>query len=328
MDRRYRVFVLAAAVLLTLWAYQPVLRHGTFVYEDDHVSPAAWTVPGRGLAQWSILAVGPDAHRQHAVNVGLHILVGLSLYILTTALVSPLAGVLATSWHLLHPLNSEAVSYLTARGDLLVALFSVAAAWAALRGGAWWLLAGVAVIASALSKEIGLIAAPLVVATVMAWRPIQAHGAVLQALWCALGLAVGVAGARVLSWFTLTASGLSWPEFVTLQNAALWHLLALILWPVGLSIDHDIMALSLEFRASAWLMTAAAAAGTVWAWQRYPAGAWAVLWLVVATAPRLVFASDEFLHEYYLYPAMLGISAAMGVWLARLCAPAPVLREA
>ena len=319
MDRRISVFLLAAAVLLTLWAYQPVLRGGTFVYEDDHVSQATWTVPGRGLAQWTIHMIGPDANRQHAVNVGIHLLTGVALYALTSALFSPLAGALAASWHLLHPLNSEAVSYLTARGDLLVALFSVLAAWAALRGRAWWLLAGVTVVGSALSKEIGLIALPLVVVTVALWRPYRASGFVVQGLWCALGIVVGAAGLRITSWFTLTASGLSWPEFASLQNVALWHLLALIPWPVGLSIDHDVVALSVGVQALAWTLTATAAGVTVWAWKRYPVVAWAIAWTAVAVAPRLVFSTDEFLHEYYLYPATVGISAAIGVGLARLC---------
>lgn len=328
MDRRVSVLVFCAALVLTLWAYRPVLTNGAFVYEDDHVSPAVWTVPGRGLAQWSILAIGPDANRQHAVNVGLHLLVGLSLYLLTAALVSPVAGALAAAWHLVHPFNSEAVSYLTARGDLLVALFSVVAAWAALKGGQWLTVAGGAIVASAFSKEIGLVAVPLVAVTLCIWRPIRLPSVALQALWCALGLTVGAAGWRITSWFSLTASGLSWPEFVTVQNAALWHLLLLIPWPVGLSIDHDIAALSLGVRMVAWTLTAAAAVTAVWAWTRAPVVAWAITWVAVTVTPRLVFGSDEFLHEYYLYPATVAISASVGVGLARLCAPVAVLQEA
>jgi hypothetical protein len=76
-----------------------------------------------------------DPWGYHAFNIGIHVLAALVLYgILRATLLSdslrprwarvatPLAGVIAAIW-LLHPIQTESVSYTIQRGESLMGLF-------------------------------------------------------------------------------------------------------------------------------------------------------------------------------------------------------------
>lgn len=333
MDRRPSItrVTLGLLLLVTALVYSP-LRTAWFVYEDDHgiTGATTWTMPGRGLTQWAYGVLGTQAPAQHAVNVGLHLTVGVLVYAVAAVIATPLAGVLAATMLLLHPLSSEAVSYLSARGDLFVALFTLLVVWAVLtwtdRRGAWRLaVAGMALLGAALSKEIGLVAIPLVVLTLLVFRRgLPQTGWLTSALWGGLGVVAGATWWRVSTWI-VTAHGdggavFDWPTFVTLQLTAVWHLLALIVWPAGFSIDHDIIGLAFAWRIAAAALTASVAVLGVWAWRRAPLVAWVIGWVALCVAPRVVFASTEFVHEYHLYPAMTAVSIGIGVLAARWCA--------
>jgi len=319
---------------MTALVYSP-LRMAPFVYEDPHFlqADATWMVPGRGLTQWTYEVLGTDALAQHALNVSLHLTVGVLVYTVTAVIATPLAGVLAATALLLHPMQSEAVSYLSARGELLVAVFSLLAVWLVLtwtdQRGMWRLaVAGAALLGAALSKEIGLIAVPLVVLTLLVFRRwLPQTGFLLNALWCGLGVVAGATWWTVSSWVvTAHQNGgwvSDWPTFVTLQLTAVWHLLPLVVWPDGFSIDHDIVGLSLTTRLVAILLTLQTAVIGVWAWRRAPTLAWVISWVAIYVAPRFVFASTEFVHEYHLYPAMTAVSIGIGVLAARWCARWP-----
>jgi hypothetical protein len=322
MDRaRLTLIGLCAVTILCYW---PAFS-ASFVHEDDHAleATAVWTIPGRGLSQWTVDAIGPDAGRQHALNLGLHLVVGVLVYAVAAELVAPPAALLAAAVFLLHPVNSEAVSYISARGDLFVALWSLVAVWGVLRGGLFGMaLGGLSLVAAAMSKEIGLIAIPLTVWTLLVFRRgIPAW--VQPALWCALGLVVGAAWYRMVSWITTIpgAGGpvFDLPTFALLQLTAVWHLLALYAWPVGLSIDHDVVGLSRHWRVAACLLTPAVAVTAVWAWRRAPLVTWAIGWLAICVAPRFVFGTSEFVHEYHLYPSIAGLSVLAGAGVAQWC---------
>lgn len=324
MDTRHTV-TLAGLLVLTAALYAPILR-APFVYEDIHglTAPVSWAIPGRGVTQWTWQVVGPDPPRAHGLNVALHLgNAGLVAWV-GLALAGPTAAVAAAGIWGLHPLLTEGVSYVTARGDLLVTLFTLIAVGLALRVGmvvsAWRLTGiGLALLGAALSKEIGLVALPLVLWTLMVSRP--SSGVLRQALWGLIGLMVGATWGRVASWLAMdpTSGGAwwPWPEFVSLQLVALWHLLALIVWPVGLSIDHDPVTVSAGGHGLAWALTGTVLAVGIWAWRRAPLVAWALGWGVLAVGPRFVLPTNEVIREYTLLPALVGGCVLMGALVAR-----------
>ena len=70
----------------------------------------------------------------HAVNLIIHLLVGLLLYaiVLKTIRNVPLATAVAAIW-IVHPLNTEAVTYVVQRSESLAALFYLAVIYCLIR---------------------------------------------------------------------------------------------------------------------------------------------------------------------------------------------------
>ena len=277
---------------------------------------------------WTWQAVGREPAWYHAGNIGLHLLNGALVYGVASTLLPGATPLVAAGVFLLAPANSEAVSYVSARADLLATAFVLIAVWLSLgRPTAWrWLLIGHALVAAALSKEIGLIGVLLVALTVVCLRPQIAARALLAPLWIGLGAALGVAWPVLLSWMTMSPQGggptWSFGAFVVLQVTAIWRLLALLVWPSGFSIDHDIVGLSRLWTLAAWLLTASSLVLALNG-RRRPLVAWGLAWTGVALAPRLLFHTNEFVREYQMYLALVGpillVSlAAVSLWQWRL----------
>lgn len=334
---RAPVIALVALLLLTALVYAPLRRAG-FVYEDDHwiaaiQQPIALSVPpSRSLVlktyQWTQRIVGIEPALYHLENVALHLVNGALVYALALTLVSPMAAVAAAGLFLLHPINVEAVAYLTARTDLLSTTGALLAVWLGLRfltSGGYWRVLGICagLLLAGTSKEIGLIAVPLLVFSLMAWRRGRTPPVLLlNALWGCGGLVLGLTWVRLYSWVVmadLVAGGavLPWREFAPLQAVALWRLLLLVVWPVGFSIDHDTLALA------AWGPTASAlcVGAVLWvglsAWRgEWSLGVWVTGWIAIALVPRFMFPSSEFVNEHQLYLAMSGLCVWLGQGVA------------
>lgn len=318
--------MLVALIVLAAAVYAPV-REASFIYEDDHVQdhPVAWSewshVPGRALTNWTLLqAPGPAS--AHLMNLGLHLVAGVLVAAVTLELAGSLAAVMAAGAHLLHPLNSQAVAYVMGRPELLMTIGILLAVWAALQRGAWRfpvIVAGLLFAAS--SKEIGVIGVPLVVVTLLVWRPADVQRHSTAALWVCSGAVIGRAWASVTNWISLVPGGggpdVPWTEFVVRQLGLTWALLLRLIWPTGLSIDHDALSLGPLWLLLATLLTIQAAVVAAWSWRRRPLLAWAITWVAVALAPRLVIGSNEFLAERHLYLPLVGVSIWFGALTAR-----------
>lgn len=329
MTRRHSIVGLLLLLLVTATIYAPSRSIG-WVYEDVNWSrtlstQSGWPVlvaPSRALMIATLAWTGDDVAHAHLVNVALHLLVGLCVYALGRRLLTgTIAPLVASMVYLLHPLSSQAVLYLSGRGDLLVTLFVSSAVVLAIHPSVslWrWALVGCAVIAAGASKEIGLIGIPLLLLTLLIWRPRTPQTTVT----CAAVLVgvVGIATSRWpvfrgiwnFQWQDFVASGggtsLPWTQFVLLQNAAIWDLLTLFVRMRGFTIDHDPLAFSIV-----WQMTTAALTGVSvltigLTWRRHPLVAWTLAWVGVALAPRFLFPTEEFVAEHHLILAMVGLS--------------------
>lgn len=312
---------LGALIVLTAVVYAP-LRTAPFVFEDAHYRGAVpgWQVPGRGLtvATWQITDT-PQAG--HLLNVGLHLTNTALVAAVGSALVSPLGGVLAAAVFALHPMQTEAVAYLAARGELLVTLGVLLAVLGALRptwGGLWLLLGGIGL--ALVSKEIGVVAMPLGLWTLAVFQPGEWRTRLLTTGVGVLGtLLLVVQAERLSAWLAMPATGggpvVGGLDFVLFQLAAIWRVLLLAVVPVGFSLDPDITGLSAAWPALAVVATGVAGIGLAVTWRRQPVIAWALGWVAIVVAPRLLVPTAEWFHEYYGYPAVVALSILLG-WAA------------
>lgn len=322
MAHRASLTAVWGAGLLTVGLSLLVL-HAPLIYDDENVllemtqAPSLSVreaIPGRGLTIFSHYAIwrgwGVDVLACHLANLALHLLNGVLAYHLLRRFAPSLAWlVVAIFW--VHPLAMGTVAYITARADLLVTMWILLAVWLALGPLTVWrgLAMGAAVLLAGMSKEIGLVAIPLVALTRVCWaRRVVGTRPVVVSLVVVL-MAVCVArGSTLWAWATLT--DVPWTEGAWRQLGMIGHLLSLAVWPAGLSLDHDVL------DVAAWVpwLTASGGVGlALLAWRMAsPLGLWALGWVVITVAPRFVFRTHEFLTEPQLYLSWLGVC----VWLA------------
>jgi protein O-mannosyl-transferase len=282
--------VIAVAGILTYWNS----LSGPLIFDDQlsildnapirewwHLwpilTPAGETpVSGRPLVNLSFAfnyaLGGLDVTGYHALNIAIHILCALLLFgVVRRTLALPslrqlfgassvgLAFATALIW-LLHPLNSEAVDYLTERSESMMAMFYLLTLYASIRAtdsrrGARWQAIAVAACASGMACKESMVTAPVIVilydriflfdsmkqAFVSRWRLYAG----LAATWLMLaalmwsnprGLSAGFSGS-VSSWTYL----LNQPAIITAYlRRAVWprSLVLFYGWPLRLDLKQ------------------------------------------------------------------------------------------
>lgn len=339
---------LAAATLagLAIAAWANALRT-PFVFDDDVAivgnesirrlwppwmplwAPARRVMAGRPLPNLT-LAInyalgGLDPWGYHAVNVALHVAAGLALFGivrrtlpragLPAAIVgaaSALALAVAAVW-LVHPLQTDAVTYVTQRTEVLMGLCYLVTLYAAIR--AWdaprpWTV--VAIIACALgmtSKEV-MVSAPAMVLVydwvffapfAETWRRRRGLYAGLAATWLVLGALLVFTPRTDTIGFD---AGIGPWEYLTTQAGVLTQYLRLALWPDALCIDHGVWV------AHGWreivlpgALVVALVAATVWALARRRPGGFLGAWFfgILAPTSSVVPIVTEVMAERRLY---------------------------
>lgn len=318
-------FATVATLLLagTLTTFAPAVTF-PLVYEDardtqitlsaNRLIDQLQTQPLRSVTTltrlWEIGAFGLQPWGFHLGSVIWHLLnVWIVLAVAWLTLPS-WAALTAAGVFALHPLQAEAVVYVSARADLVSTCFVLLAVLAASVGSMAGAVVGVVV--ASLAKESAIVAwalVPLWAAWTSAPFPVGR--------WCAAAVVGALAGA----WFVWQQiGGLSAvfsPVLIGEQLAAVWRLIAAIAVPWGLTVDHD-------WAAIAWLRGPAVAASiglTYWAcrhgWASRSWLAFAWLWTLVCLSPRFVVPLYEGLHERHFYPVMIGWCLCAGHWWAK-----------
>ncbi len=247
----------------------------------------------------------------------------------------PLSVAVAFLWAL-HPLASEAVTYVTQRTELLVALFYLLTLWAALRywtaasaraRGVWLAVALVACLAGAASKEV-IVSAPLVLLLFEATFLVGSPRVALRRSW-------PLYATLTLAWALLAflsysgVGGLSDPRhrvplyvwWMTQAKVALLYA-RLAVWPWPLSIHYAPAFLRTFDAAWPWLAAAAlAAAATIVLVRRRPAARFVVLAAVLILAPTFVVPLPKMVAaERRMYLPLAGLVALAVVGGFRLLA--------
>jgi len=297
---------LPALLLVTVWAYAPSLD-GAFVYEDLNDPEAffrafpweeAWANPVRTLTAATyhlsyVLGAGsPWAYR--GVSLGWHLLNGCLLW----ALIRHARWAwLALGLFLLHPIQTQAVAYISARADLVLTTCVLLGVWCGGRGHrrSAWLCACLAVLA----KEAGVAAFALI--PLAAWLQGARWTWRAHLAWWAPALAVGAA----LVWWLFPWHGLALSGAYTVaQLAAVWQFVALTVAPFWLTVDNDP---SWFVARAPWALGAWGLLGAVWVLRPAWRVGWMAAWVLVALAPRLVVVLTEGMHEHHWYLPLTGV---------------------
>lgn len=296
---------------MVLAVYAPTLSYG-FVYEDLNDparfldrSWAAWTDPqiARKLTKWSYMLSGLISPMEpwgyHLISVLLHALNTVLLFLLGRVLWSGLwLPFVCAALFALHPVQTEAVAYISARADVLMTTFVLLAVLAAERGRWAWML--VACLGAVLAKESGIVAVPLVVLWT-GWRRLL----VPAWIWGVV-LVGGLGGALFLvQYYDLGAFSVT---YTAQETAKLWHLLGKVVLPIGLSVDHDYTVWPSDWPMVTLLVTVGVGCVALTSQRPWAQG---VLFVLVALAPRLLVPLVEGLHEHHIYAPLVGISLAV-----------------
>lgn len=179
-------WALVLVVTLAVWA--PTLTYDwattwddpVFILGNPHVQQWSWTwmattqwyghwMPLTWLsfvANYALFGFAPASW--HAVNVGLHAISAVLLYVIARRLVGSTSGaVVAALLWAIHPLRMESVAWISERKDVLLGVFFLAAALLWLQGRRGWAFA--AFVAACASKSPAVIL-PVMLFAVEWWR--------------------------------------------------------------------------------------------------------------------------------------------------------------
>ena len=281
------------------------------------------SLSGRPLVTLSMTlchaVAGLDVRVYHGVNVALHLFNGVLLLGLLRVRLSARAAFVAALLWTVHPLNTEAVNYLTQRSELLLGTFYLGTLYAVARGRR-----GVAVLCCGLGmlcKE-SMVTAPV---AVLLWERVYRFGswrelfarqrrfyAALAGTWGVL-LAVLLLTPRSQSvGFGLGVSAL---DYAQSQLVAVAHYLRLAVWPDPLAIYYGpVQAVALGDVIVPGLVVVAALTGAlVLFWRAARAGYPALLFfLLLAPTSSFVPIATEVAAERRMY---LPLAAFLALWV-------------
>jgi protein O-mannosyl-transferase len=322
-------------------AGNPTIRHlGTALRP-----PIDMTVSGRPVLNLSLAlnyaAGGTDLRGYHAANLAIHILAGLALYGIVrrtlarqgSPAASPAAFSAALLW-LLHPLQTESVTYIVQRAESLMGLFYLLALYLFIRGAEsdtrgsrpWYLMSVAACLLGMATKEV-MVSAPLVLLLYdraflagsfrEAWRRRWRVYAGLAATWLILPyLVLSTHGRGGSAGF---GAGVPWWSYAMTQLPAIIHYLRLSFWPHPLIFDYGsaLAHPSLRVAACALGVTGLAAA-SAWALFRNSAAGFlgASFFALLAPSSSVVPVATETMAEQrmYLPLACVVVLAVAGIY--------------
>jgi tetratricopeptide (TPR) repeat protein len=351
----------------------PSIRHLWPPWDALALQRTDLTVSGRPLVNFS-LAVnyalgGTNVRGYHAMNLAIHVLAGLALFGLVrrTLILNGLtrmivvvgrgrrtppqlgtaaSGDAALPWHsalvalaaallwTVHPLQTEAVTYVVQRVESLMGLFYLLTLYCFVRGvessrpATWQVLSMTACLAGMACKEV-MVSAPLMV---LLYDRTFVAGSFRTAWQLRWRLYAGLAATwLLLAWLVVSTTGrggsagfgtaIAWWAYALTQCQAVVHYLRLVVWPHPLVFDYGLDAVgSVAAVAPQALLLAVLLAGTVVALWRRPAvgflGAW--FFLVLAPSSSVVPVATQTMAEHRMYLPLAAVIVLAAAGLFRL----------
>jgi protein O-mannosyl-transferase len=350
------VLPIACAILLAALAAYFNSFFGQFVYDDIYITAnvdrlwppvALWSDASAILwATFSINYVldGFNPVGYHAVNLAIHIFAALALFgILRRTLLlerfggkfersaALLAGSIAVLW-VVHPLNTQAVTYVIQRRESLMGLLYLLTLYLAMRGFASphrkvLLALAIATCCLGMRTKPVMVTAPIMVLLYDRIFVARSLREIFRGRWL---FYVGLFGAWLLLWPNaprLAASGVgmaranvSMWDYAMTQFGVILRYLSLTFWPAGQCLEYQWpIAREAAQIAGPAIVVCTLVVLTVWALIRRPAAGYLGAWFFVILAPTssfIVIAIPIFEHRMYLSLAALIAAVVIGVFLA------------
>ena len=288
---------------------------------------------------------GLDVFGYHAVNLAIHLLAGLALFgCLRRTLQNPrlaaregsstdgLALTAALIW-LVHPLQTQSVTYIIQRAESLAGLCVLVSLYGAIRCfeepqgpvPQRWAVAAIAACAVGVASKPVAVTAPLVI---LLYDRVFRSPSVLHALRARRGLYLGLAVTWLL-FLVLQAREFGHPQpsagfgyqgvtplgYALTQPGVILHYLCLSLWPSPLVFDYLWPVARLSQLPVPWLAVGALVGLAVWAWSRHPPLGFLGAWWFLILAPTSSFIPVADLaaeHRTYLPLAAVITLAVVG----------------
>ncbi len=255
----------------------------------------------------------------HAVSLLLHASIVLLVWEALRRLIPERAALIAAAIFAIHPVLTEPVSYIFARGTLISALFSLLAirSWV---HGRRWVAAGWFAIAMLGKEECAALPVFLLLLDLSRGklrgcaRPLAA----MFAIALALGLRAVWATAVVPGAQAGPQAGVSPFAYLQAQGVVILRYLRMLIVPWGFAIDYPVTIPAAPLAVMAW---AALAAGVWLASRRFAgldAGFWFIAGLVLLAPSSSIFPAADLANDRRMYLPLIALSACGGLLLKRL----------
>ncbi len=319
---------------ITSWRYIGTLFVTSFSQGGGHSDPFY-----RPLVQLLYLIVyqtaGPSTFAFHLLNVVLHILNACLLYTLGIKLdFKPIAAFMASLLWAVHPVQTEAVAYMSDTTDLLCGVFILSGSVLALgdnRCRVLWVCLSFAL--ALFSKETAVVV-PLLVMGLLFYRSEDRWSLRTYLntwpLWLMVGAYLAARAtvlnfAGVFGYYNNTIAvdvGLAHRFYTSLATLPVYT--RLLVWPVGLHMER-----SFPIYTSLWapqvlegfLILATVITCILWKPTcRTTPMAWGLVWAAAMHAPQsgILIRSDALIAEHWLYLPTMGLSLGFGESLERM----------
>ena len=331
-------------------AANPTIRHLGAALRPS----AATTGGGRPILNLS-LAInyaisGSAVWSYHALNLAIHVLAGLALFgIIRRALerrtgtAAPSIAFAAALLWILHPLQTESVTYIVQRAESLMGLFYLLTLYCFIRGSGtegvrarrWYALSIAACLLGMGTKEV-MVSAPLVALLYdrtflaggfrEAWRRRAPVYAGLGCTWLVLAYLVFSAHGR--GGTAGFGSAVAWQSYALTQLPAIAHYLRLCFWPHPLVFDYGTALATFSlYVVLCGLLVACLVALTAWALFRRPALGFlgASFFAILAPSSSFIPVATETMAEHRMYLPLAPVAALVVIgiyrWLGRAALP-------
>lgn len=285
----------------------------------------------------------------HVVNLLIHLLAGLTLYGIVGRtlsreplrtrfhVASPYIAITVALLWIVHPLQTQSVTYLIQRSESLMGLFYLLTLYCLIRGAAstraWaWYVAGTITCALGFGCKAVMLTAPVAVLLYdrafvsrsltetfrLRWRFYLALAATWSALWCTSVAQSVLATDKTRATVGFSFHGISPLDYLLTQAGVIAHYLRLSLWPQPLCLDYGWpVAQTLGAIVPAGLLVVFLLGATVWACLRRPALGYAGAWFFLILSPTSSFVpirDPAFEHRMYLPLAAVIVVAVCGAF--------------